>query len=79
MPVSLPSLSAAVVCDGKELETYNVEQESASFSKAFIASEAGKVSVFSPLGTGRSLQTPLSQSFHDSAIQNHFLQQFGRL
>src|SRR6266404_4343248 len=52
MPVSLPSLSAAVVCDGKELETYNVEQESASFSKAFIASEAGKVSVFSPVGTG---------------------------
>ncbi|KAH9177555.1 hypothetical protein EDB89DRAFT_2064530 [Lactarius sanguifluus] len=42
MPLSLPSMNAAVVCDGKELETYDVKQEGTSSLTAFIASEAGK-------------------------------------
>ncbi|KAH9072850.1 hypothetical protein EDB83DRAFT_2568583 [Lactarius deliciosus] len=42
MPLSLPSMSVAVVCDGKELEMYDVKQEGMSSSTAFIASEAGK-------------------------------------
>ncbi|KAH9047254.1 hypothetical protein EDB84DRAFT_1573692 [Lactarius hengduanensis] len=42
MPLSLPSMSAAIVCDGKELETYDVKQEGMSSLTAFIASEAGK-------------------------------------
>lgn len=35
-------MNAAVVCDGKELETYDVKQEGSSLT-AFVASEAGKV------------------------------------
>ncbi|KAH9006363.1 hypothetical protein EDB86DRAFT_3098017 [Lactarius hatsudake] len=42
MPLSLPSMSVAIVCDGKELETYDVKQEGMSSLTAFIASEAGK-------------------------------------
>ncbi|KAH9066481.1 hypothetical protein EDB87DRAFT_726540 [Lactarius vividus] len=42
MPLSLLSLNAAIVCDGKELETYDVKQEGTSSLRAFIASEAGK-------------------------------------
>ncbi|KAH9072853.1 hypothetical protein EDB83DRAFT_2516616 [Lactarius deliciosus] len=42
MPLSLPSMNAAVVCDGRELETYDVKQEGTSSLTAFIASEAGK-------------------------------------
>jgi len=35
-------MSAAIVCDGKELETYDVKQEGTSLLTAFISSEAGK-------------------------------------
>jgi hypothetical protein len=35
-------MNAAVVCDGKELETYDVKQEGTSSLTAFIPSEAGK-------------------------------------
>ncbi|KAI9441450.1 hypothetical protein H4582DRAFT_2073628 [Lactarius indigo] len=35
-------MNAAIVCDGKELETYDVKQEGTSSLTAFIASEAGK-------------------------------------
>lgn len=48
MPLSLPAVSAAIVCDGKELETYNVKQEGISSLTGFIASEAGKVRSFLP-------------------------------
>ncbi|KAH8996750.1 hypothetical protein EDB92DRAFT_1942366 [Lactarius akahatsu] len=42
MPLSLPSMNAAIVCDDMELETYDVKQEGTSSLTAFIASEAGK-------------------------------------
>ncbi|KAI9441455.1 hypothetical protein H4582DRAFT_1932784 [Lactarius indigo] len=42
MPLSLSSMNAAVVCNDKELETYDVKQEGTSSLTAFIASEAGK-------------------------------------
>ncbi|KAI9446310.1 hypothetical protein H4582DRAFT_2069666 [Lactarius indigo] len=42
MPLSFLSLNVAVVCDDKELETYDVKQEGTSSLRAFIASEAGK-------------------------------------
>jgi hypothetical protein len=48
MPLSLPAMDAAIVCAGKELETYDVKQESTSSMTGFIASEAGKVRAFSP-------------------------------
>ena len=48
MPLSLPAVNAAIVCDGKELETYDVKQEGISSLTGFIASEAGKVRVFLP-------------------------------
>jgi len=35
-------MKAAIVCDGKELEAYDVKQEGTSSLTAFIASEAGK-------------------------------------
>ncbi|KAI9437823.1 hypothetical protein BJY52DRAFT_1217561 [Lactarius psammicola] len=42
MPLSLPPLNAAIVCEDKELETYGVKQEGTSSLSGFIASEAGK-------------------------------------
>ncbi|KAH9072858.1 hypothetical protein EDB83DRAFT_137851 [Lactarius deliciosus] len=42
MPLSLPSMNVAVVCDGKVLETYDVKQEGTSSLTAFIPSETGK-------------------------------------
>ncbi|KAH9072856.1 hypothetical protein EDB83DRAFT_137514 [Lactarius deliciosus] len=42
MPLSLPSMNAAIVCNGKELETYDMKQEGTSSLTAFVASEAGK-------------------------------------
>ncbi|KAH9177552.1 hypothetical protein EDB89DRAFT_2064528 [Lactarius sanguifluus] len=51
MPLSLPSISVAIVCNGKELETYDVKQEGMSSLTAFIASEAGMVRAFTPLIT----------------------------
>ncbi len=75
MPLRLPSLNAAIVCDGKELEAYDVKQEGTSSLSAFIASEAGKVRALFPPGTDRCGH----QSFRDSAIQNHVLEQFDQL
>ncbi|KAH9177551.1 hypothetical protein EDB89DRAFT_2226010 [Lactarius sanguifluus] len=42
MPLSLPSMSVAIICNGEELETYDMKQEGMSSLTAFIASEAGK-------------------------------------
>ena len=41
-------MNVAIVCDGKELETYDVKQEGISLLTGFIASEAGKVREFLP-------------------------------
>ena len=46
MPMSLPAMNAAIVCDGKELETYGVKQEGTSSLTGFVASDAGKVRAF---------------------------------
>ena len=46
MPLILQSLNFAIVCDGNELETYDVKQEGPNTITAFVASEAGKVSDF---------------------------------
>lgn len=43
MPLRLPQLFFAIMCDGNELETFNVKQEGPSLMTAFAASEAGKV------------------------------------
>lgn len=48
MPLSLPAMNASIVCNGRELETYDVKQEGISSLTGFIASEAGKVRVFFP-------------------------------
>ena len=45
MPLSLLAMNAAIVCNSKELETYDVKQEDPSSLTAFIVSEAGKVRV----------------------------------
>jgi hypothetical protein len=45
MPLSLQSLEFALICDGNELETHDVKQEGPNSIRAFVASEAGKVSV----------------------------------
>jgi hypothetical protein len=42
MPLTLPAMNAAIVCNGEELETYDVKQEGTSMLTAFVASEAGK-------------------------------------
>ncbi len=74
-------MNAAIVCDGKELETYDMKQEGTSSLTAFIASEAGKVRAFQerfpPLGLTH-YEPPRNQSFRDSAIQNHVHQQFDK-
>jgi hypothetical protein len=44
MPLSLPSLDFAIICEGNELKTYGVKQEGSNSTTAFVASEAGKVS-----------------------------------
>ena len=36
-------MNAAIVCDGEELETYDVMQDGTSSPTAFVASEVGKV------------------------------------
>ena len=46
MPLILQSLNFAIICDGNELETYDVKQEGPNTITAFVASEAGKVSDF---------------------------------
>ena len=49
MPLTLPSFNFAIICDENELETYDVKQEALEEGPdsitAFVASEAGKVSV----------------------------------
>ena len=49
MPLTLPSFNFAIICDKNELETYDVKQETLEEGPdsitAFVASEAGKVSV----------------------------------
>ena len=45
MPLSLQAFEFAINCDGKELETHDVEEEGPNSMRAFVASEAGKVSV----------------------------------
>jgi len=42
MPLRLPQLSFAILCDGVELETHGVQLEGPSSITAFVASEAGK-------------------------------------
>jgi hypothetical protein len=46
MPLILQSLNFAIICDGNELETYDVKQDGPNTITAFVASEAGKVSGF---------------------------------
>ena len=67
-------MNAAIVCDGKELETYDVKQEGTSSLTAFIASEAGKVRAFFPPSCELR-----NQPFRDSAIQYHVLEQVDRV
>jgi hypothetical protein len=42
MPLSLPAMNVAIVCEGRELETFDVKQNGTTSLTAFIASEAGK-------------------------------------
>ncbi|KAN0130156.1 hypothetical protein V8E53_012101 [Lactarius tabidus] len=42
MPLNLPAMNAAIVCDGKELDTYDVKQNGTSSLTAFVAGEDGK-------------------------------------
>jgi hypothetical protein len=46
MPLNLPAMNATIVCDGKELDTYDVKQNGTSSLTAFVAGEAGKVRAF---------------------------------
>jgi len=48
MPLSLPPLNFAIICDGHELETYDAKQDSPNTIRAYVASEAGKVIVQFP-------------------------------
>lgn len=50
MSLSLLSLQATVICDGKAMDTYSVQQDGASALSAYVASEAGKVGIFSSTG-----------------------------
>lgn len=45
MPLTLQSFNFAIICDENELETYDVKQQGPNSTTAFIASEAGKVSL----------------------------------
>ena len=45
MSLSLQAFELAIDCDGKELEMYDVKQEGPNSMRAFVASEAGKVSI----------------------------------
>ena len=55
MPLRLPQLSFAIICEGNELETYDVKPEGPSSLKAFVASAAGKV------GTLRAKKNPADE------------------
>jgi hypothetical protein len=45
MPLSLQSLSIAIICDGYEMEMYDAKQDGPNSIRAYVASEAGKVIV----------------------------------
>ncbi len=45
MPLILQPLKFAIICDGNELETYDVKQDGPNSIRAYVASETGKVSV----------------------------------
>jgi hypothetical protein len=45
MPLTLQSINFSIICNENELELYDVKQESSNSTTAFVASEAGKVSV----------------------------------
>jgi hypothetical protein len=45
MPLTLQSFNFSIICDENELEMYDVKQEGPDSTTAFVASEAGKVSV----------------------------------
>ena len=45
MPLSLQSLDFYIICGFNDLETYDVKREGQNSITAFVASEAGKVSV----------------------------------
>ena len=45
MPLSLQSLDFAIICDGREMETYDAKQDGPNAIQAYVASEAGKVTV----------------------------------
>ena len=46
MPLSLPSLNLAIICDGYELEMHDAKQDGPNSIRAYVASEVGKVIVF---------------------------------
>jgi hypothetical protein len=48
MPLNLEPLSLSIICDGSELETYDVKQDGPNSIQAYVASEAGKVIVCFP-------------------------------
>ena len=80
MPLSLPAMGAAVICDGKELEAYDAKRDGTSSLTAFIASEAGKVRTLSPPRTNSLIKNHCGTKWLcDLAIQNHVLQQFEQL
>ena len=45
MPLCLPQLTFAIICEENELATFGVKQEGPSLVTAFVASAAGKVGV----------------------------------
>ena len=45
MPLTLQSFDFSIICGENELEMYDVKQEGSNPTTAFVASEAGKVSV----------------------------------
>jgi hypothetical protein len=45
MPLILQPLNFAIICEGNELEAYDVKQDGPNSIRAYVASEAGKVSV----------------------------------
>ena len=69
-------MNAAIVCDGKELETYDVKQEGMSSLTAFIASEAGMVRVSPPRTDPlRTATEPIVSRFSNSKSRK-LLEQF---
>jgi len=45
MPLNLQPLNFAIICDGRELETYDAKQDGLNSIRAHVASETGKVIV----------------------------------